>query len=196
MARGFEPWMLIAGVIHHQFDHHLQAAMMSSVEERLEIAQRSIRGVDIGVVGDVVSIVAQWRWEERQEPDAGDPQVLQIIETRQQSREITDAVVIRIRKRANMELIDNRILVPEGIRCACDLLHAFALPKTSVGTPSLNSAHAKDVRRLNPRPQRHIIAGSPSVLNTVQQVVDKKTFTCGTADLVEVEIRPAALLVE
>ena len=196
MARRFEPWMLIAGVIHHQFDHHLQAAMMSGVEERLEIAQRSIRWVDVGVIGDVVSIVAQWRWEEWQEPDAGDSQVLQIIETRQQSREITDAIVIRIRKRANVEFIDNRILVPEGIRCACDLLHAFTLPDTSVGTPSLDSAYAKDVRRLNARPQRHIIVLAPGVLDAVQQVVNKKAFTCGAADLVEVEIRPAGLLVE
>ena len=188
--------MLIAGVIHHQFDHHLHAAMMSSVEERFEVAQCSIGRVDVGVIGDVVSIVAQWRREEWQKPDAGDSQVLQIVETRQQARKIADAIVIRIGKRANVEFIDNRVFVPEGIRCACDLLHAFTLPETSVGTPSLDSAYAKDVRRLNARPQRHIVAVAPGVLDAVQQVVNKKAFICGAADLVEVEIRPAGLLVE
>ena len=173
--------MLIARVIHHQFDHYLHAAMMSSVEERLEVAQRSIRRIDVGVIGDVVSIVAQRRWEEWQKPDAGDAQVLQIVETRQQAGKIADAIVIRIRKRANVQFIDNRVFVPEGIRCACDLFHAFNLPETSVGTPLLDSAYTKDVRRLNAWPQRHIIAVAPGVLDSVQQVVNKKALICASS---------------
>ena len=63
--------------------------------------------------------------------------------------------------------------------------------------PSLDSAYTKDVRRLNAWPQSHIITLAPCVPGiAVQQVVDEEAFICGTADLVEIEIGPAALFVE
>ncbi len=82
--RGFEPWMLIAGVIDDQLDHHLHVALMRRIEKRLEVGQGSIGRIDVDVVGDVVAVVAQRRREERQKPDAGDAELLQIVQLREQ----------------------------------------------------------------------------------------------------------------
>jgi hypothetical protein len=49
-ARSLEPWVLIAGVVDDQLNHHLHVALVSRVKEYLEIVQRSIRGIDVGVV--------------------------------------------------------------------------------------------------------------------------------------------------
>ena len=114
--------MLIAGVVDDQFDHHLHVALMSRVKERLEVVQRSVRRIDIHVVGDVVAIIAQRRRKKRQEPDARDTQVLQIIEARHQAREIADAVVVRVGKGAHVQLVDDRVFVPEWVGCAGELL--------------------------------------------------------------------------
>ena len=77
--------MLIAGVVDDQLDHHLHIALVRGVQELLEIVQRAIGGVHVDIIGDVVSVVAQRRGKKGQEPDAGDAQVLEIVEPGKQS---------------------------------------------------------------------------------------------------------------
>ena len=72
--------MLIGGVVDDQLDHHLHVPLVRGVEEGLEIVQRSVRRIDVDVVGDVVAVVAQRRRKEGQQPEAGDAEVLQIVE--------------------------------------------------------------------------------------------------------------------
>ncbi len=72
--------MLIAGVIDDQFDHHLHTALMGGIKKGFEVVQRAVRRIDVGVVGDVVTVVAQRRGKKGQHPEAGDTQVLEIIE--------------------------------------------------------------------------------------------------------------------
>ena len=50
------------------------------VQKILEIAQRAVGGVDVRVIGDVVAVVAPRRRTERQHPDGGDAEILQVIE--------------------------------------------------------------------------------------------------------------------
>ena len=126
-AGGLEPRMLIAGVIDDQLDHHLHVALVSGVEECLEIVQRSVGGIDIGVVGDVVAVIAQRRGEEWQKPDAGNAEVLQIVEPREQAGKIADAVAVRVGEGANVELVDDGVLVPERIGRARHFFHVLVL---------------------------------------------------------------------
>ena len=48
--------------------------------KRAKVAQRAVVGVDARVVGDVVAVVAQRRGVERQQPDGGDAEVVQVVE--------------------------------------------------------------------------------------------------------------------
>ena len=75
-----EPGVLIGGVVDDQLDHDLHVALVGGVEELLEIVQGAVGGIDVDVVGDVVAVVAQGRGKERQEPEAGDAEVLQVVE--------------------------------------------------------------------------------------------------------------------
>ena len=86
--------MLITRVIDDQLDHHLHIALVRFVEKALEVVQRSIRWIYFRVVGNIVSVIAKRRREEGQQPDAGDSEVLQIIELRNEARKVPDAIVV------------------------------------------------------------------------------------------------------
>ena len=112
-------------MVDHKLNHHLHTTLMRGIQESFEVIQRAIRRVHIRVVSNVVAIVAQRGRKERQDPDAGNAEVFQVIETRQQTCKITDPVIVRIGKCANMQFVYNRIFVPEWIRCAGNLFHTF-----------------------------------------------------------------------
>src|SRR5215472_10563768 len=71
--------------------------------------------MDAAVVGDVVAVISQRRGKEWQEPQAGDPELLEIIELLDQPAEVTDAVAVRIEESLHMRFVDDRVLVPEGV---------------------------------------------------------------------------------
>ena len=72
--------MLVGGVVDDQLDHHLHVALVGGVEELLEVVDGAVGRVDVDVVGDVVAVVAQGRGKEGQEPEAGDAEVLEVVE--------------------------------------------------------------------------------------------------------------------
>ncbi len=59
LAGLLEPRVLIAGVVHDEVDDHAHAALVGGVRELDEVGQVAELGQDGGVVGDVVSAVAQ-----------------------------------------------------------------------------------------------------------------------------------------
>ena len=83
MTRSLEPGMLIGGVIDDQLDHDLQAACMRLAQELTKVLHGAVVRMHAQVVGDVVAVVAQRRREERQQPEAGDTQILDVIELAQ-----------------------------------------------------------------------------------------------------------------
>jgi hypothetical protein len=98
--------------------------------------------VDVVVVRNVVAVIAAWRGIERQQPERGNAQILQVIELFRQADEIADAVAIAVGKCLNMKLIDDRILEPK--------LVAFELRRNlmSAATSKARPFHAKRGRVL------------------------------------------------
>ena len=124
-ARRLEPRVLVRGVVDHQLDHDLHAARVRGGQESLELLQRAVLRMHVAIVGDVVTVVAQRRGKERQKPQAGDPEILQVVELLQKSREVADAVVVAVVEGLDVQLVDDRVLVPEGIAgTAASLGHA------------------------------------------------------------------------
>src|SRR5260370_896862 len=80
-----------------------------------EILQCSIAGMDCVVIGNVVAIVAQRRGEEWHEPYRADPQFLEVVELRFKPLKITDAITVAVVESADVDLIDDRVLVPKHI---------------------------------------------------------------------------------
>ena len=88
--------------------------------------------MDRSVVRDVVAVVAQWRGEERHQPDGIDAQFLKIVELLRQSAEIADAIRVGIEKCADVDLVDDGVLVPELVLRhgqSVSLLHFTAYTK-------------------------------------------------------------------
>jgi hypothetical protein len=84
-------------------------------QKSLEFFQRSVRRVNVVVVGNVVSVVAQGRRTKRQKPDRSYAEVFQVIELLRESAEITDAVGDAVRERADVHLINDGVFVPGWI---------------------------------------------------------------------------------
>ena len=71
--------------------------------------------MNAGVVGDVVTVVLQWRRVERKQPDRSDAEILQVVEFFGQAVEIADAVGVAVVESANVHFVDDRVLVPGRI---------------------------------------------------------------------------------
>ncbi len=127
--RSLEPRMLVARMIDDQLDHHLHVALVRRVKEQLKVVHRPVRRVHIGIVRDVISVIPQRRRHERQNPQARHAQVLQIIQPRHQPLKIADPVIVRVRERTHVQLIDNGVLIPKRITRTAQLLHAHS-PKS------------------------------------------------------------------
>jgi hypothetical protein len=83
--------------------------------EAAHVAQRPVGRVDAAVVGDVVAVVLERRRVEGQKPDRGDAEVLQVVELLDQAGEVADAVVVGVVEGPDVDLVDDRVLVPEGV---------------------------------------------------------------------------------
>src|SRR6202011_988871 len=84
-----------------------------------EIFRGPESGIDGAVVVNVIAVIAAGRGVERQQPQRGDAEVLQIAELFGQASEIADAVIVAVGEGFDVELIDDGILVPKlvGVQC-------------------------------------------------------------------------------
>ena len=115
--------MLIRRVVDDELDDDLHLAVVGCVQEAPEVVERAVARMDIPVIRDVVPVVAQGRGEEWQQPQTGDPERLQVVELSHEPLEIADPVVIAVGERLHVELVDDRVLVPEGVSGAASPLH-------------------------------------------------------------------------
>ncbi len=107
--------MLVGGVIQHQLGNHAQPAPVGLAQKTLKVFQRAVRGMDVGVIGDVVAVVAQRRGAEGQEPNGGYAEVLQVIELLGQAAEIADAVGDAVEEGAHVHFVNDGVFVPGDI---------------------------------------------------------------------------------
>ena len=114
-AGALEPRVLIGGVVEHQLGDYAEPALVRLAETFFKIVERAIRRVYAGVVRDVVAVVFQRRGIERQEPDGGDAEVLDVIQLLGESPEIAGAVAVGIEEGADVDFVDDAALIPERL---------------------------------------------------------------------------------
>ena len=88
---------------------------MGGLEEALEVGRRPVVGMDRAIVRHVVAVVAERRRKEGEEPETVHAQLLEIVEPARQPREIADPVAVAVLKGADVQLVEDGVLVPEGI---------------------------------------------------------------------------------
>ena len=118
--RRLKPGVLVGRMIDDQLRDHFQPRAMRFAEERAEVGTCPVHRMDVAVIGDVVTVVLERRRVEGQQPDRVHPQLADVVELRGEALEVTDAVVVRVEERLDVQLIDDRVLVPERIVCGRD----------------------------------------------------------------------------
>ena len=112
--------MLIGTVIHYEIEDDADVSFSRLTRHSVEVGQRSIHGIDVLVVGDVVSEVHLRRRKAGRNPDGINPQILQIVEFRGNALQITQTVVVAIFKAARIDLVEHCVLPPLmtfGVHC-------------------------------------------------------------------------------
>jgi hypothetical protein len=109
-----EPSMLVGSVVHYQFRDDAQLPSVGFSQEGLEVPEASIRGVNAGVVGNIITVIFQRRGTKGKEPDHSDPQLLKIIELSCEPFEVTQAVTVMVGEGLDVELVNDGVFVPEG----------------------------------------------------------------------------------
>ena len=102
-------------MIHDHFDDHADAAIVRRGQKSLEVVQRAVARMNGGVIRDVVAVIAQRRRIKRQQPDGVGAQLLKIIEALRQPDKITDTVAIAVAKSAHVQLVNDRVFVPQVV---------------------------------------------------------------------------------
>lgn len=107
--------MLVRGVVDDEFGDDAEAAAVRFADEVAKIGARAVARVDVVIIGDVVPVVLQRRRIEGQKPERRHAEALQVIELLDQAREVADAVVIAVEEGLDVQLVDDRVLVPERV---------------------------------------------------------------------------------
>ncbi|MPM39399.1 hypothetical protein SDC9_86032 [bioreactor metagenome] len=102
-----EPRMTVRGVVHHEVDDDPDAPLVGLRHEAAEIRQGAELGHDVAVVRDVVPAVGQRGGEERRQPQAVDPQPLEVVEAVREPRQIADPVTVGIGEIADHHLVEH-----------------------------------------------------------------------------------------
>ena len=115
-ARLLEPGVLVAGVVDDELADDADVALVGLVHQALEVRERAVVRVDRVVVRDVVAVVLQGRGVVGQEPQAGDAQVLQVRQLLDEAGDVPVPIRVRVIERADVQFVDDCLLVPERIR--------------------------------------------------------------------------------
>jgi hypothetical protein len=100
-------------VIDDKIQNYPDTALFSLAGELNEVSGGAVPAVDAVVIGDIVTIVEIGRWLKRLKPDARNAEAGKIIQPPRQSFEISDPIAVRIHKSADVEVVDDGVLVPE-----------------------------------------------------------------------------------
>ena len=104
--------MLVRAVVHHEIRDDPQPARVGGVEESLKVLDVPVGRMDAEEVGDVVPVVLQRRGIHREDPQAVDAEILDVVEMRRQPREVADAVAVGVEERLHVDFVEDRVLVP------------------------------------------------------------------------------------
>ncbi len=114
-ARPLEPRVLVRGVVDHQLGNHPQAAVVGFGDKALGVGHGPVVRVHSLVLGNVIAVVAPRRRIERQQPDGVDAQLGDVVELGDQARKVADTVVVGVKERLDVDLIDDGVLVPQRV---------------------------------------------------------------------------------
>ena len=107
--------MLVARVVHHEVRDDPDSSPVGVLHHRRQILEAAELGRDGHEVAYVVAAVMLGRGIERQQPQAVDPEPLEIFELLLQALEVADPVRVRVVEASRQELVEHGALVPSWV---------------------------------------------------------------------------------
>jgi hypothetical protein len=107
-----KPRVLIGGVVEHQVQDHPDVPAVGVFEEAAEILQGPVFRGHVHVVRDIVTPIHQRGGVVGAQPDGLDPQVLEVIQMATDPLQVSDAISVRVREAAGVDLIEHGLLPP------------------------------------------------------------------------------------
>jgi hypothetical protein len=89
---------------------------VGGIEKLSKIVQCAVARVNTAIVRNVIPVVSEGRWVHRQQPQAINPEVPEVAELSGEALEIADTIPVAVSKRLDVQLVDDRILVPKRLR--------------------------------------------------------------------------------
>ena len=87
--------------------------------------------MDVGIIGDVVAVISQGRGVKGQQPDGGDPQILEVIQLLGETPEVPNTVLVAVIEGAHVQFINDGILIPQRVISQLSMsICCFACPLT------------------------------------------------------------------
>jgi len=128
-----EPWMPVTRVVRDDVEEDADPTRLGFADQRVDVVKIAEDGLDGLVVGDVVPPVLVGRDGDGVEPDAVDAEPLEVIKARDDPRQVSDAVSVRIHPRAGVDLVEDAVAPPRPLsrheRCILDgRVHGVRLP--------------------------------------------------------------------
>src|SRR5690348_13677148 len=120
--------MRIRRMVRHEVEQQSDSARMQPLDQPIEIGQRAVHRIDIGVIGDVVAEIAEWRGIDRAQPHRPDTEPFQVIDPLDDAFEVAPAVAIRVQEGDGRDLVEHGPFPPFG---------GFALPGARSGAERL-----------------------------------------------------------
>ena len=115
VQRGTKPRVLVRDVIRDDVDDAANPEGSRGCDELLGLLEGSERGIDGPVIRHVVPRVGHRRRVPGVEPKCVDPEVTEVGQPGENSRQIADPVAVRVRKAPDVHLVDDGVAPPAGI---------------------------------------------------------------------------------
>ena len=111
-AAFLEPFVLVTGVIYHQIHDDLHTPLMGAIQNLLEGFHAAVHGIDVHVVGNIITAVRTGGGVQGRKPDAVDAQGFQIVQLFQNAPQVTHAIAVPVLEAPGPDLIKNLVLIP------------------------------------------------------------------------------------
>ena len=166
-----EPGVLAGGVVHHEVGDDPHPALVGGLDERSELVEGAELRGDREEVRHVVAAVAKRRGVERQEPDAVDPEPLEVVELLPEPAEVAHPVVGRVEERPRVQLVEDSR--PEPVRLRLEPVlrpaHVFPAKQDSAGAESCGLIPALQAGQM-PERARFAVATAPAAPGSITAV--------------------------
>ena len=107
-----EPLVFIRAVVYDQIHNDMLIPLFGLCKEAVHVLHCAEAGVNIVVIGDIISLVGQRGPVDRREPDYVHPQVFEIVEFFDNAGDVSDAVAIRVVETLGIDLISDLVMPP------------------------------------------------------------------------------------